>query len=182
MPLLAGAAVVLTFAGCAFGGDSASVEADELDATVLHSEDLPRVFVSFDEGPLQVADAPRGESGWKARYRRSGSPDTSGPLVIESRVDRVIDEEAAAQVLAAQARRLRADGGWSEEDVSPLGAESFAFRQREEAVNAVDYFVVVWREANVVASLTISGFAGKVRLGDAVELARKQQRRVDAAA
>ena len=173
--------LLLALAGCSFGGASPTVETRELQATVLQQEDLPDVFVSFDEGPLQQADSPRGQNGWKARYRRAGSPATTGPLVIESRVDRVADAEAAERVLAEVARRLRA-GGADDVEAEAVGEEAFAFRQREEAVNPVELFTIAWREANVVASITISGFAGKVTVDDALELARKQERRVADAA
>ena len=39
----------------------------------------------------------------------------------------------------------------------------------------VRYFVIVWRYANVIASITVQGFEGSVRLSDAAALARAQQ-------
>ena len=183
--VLALVAVVVAagFAGCALGDESvpsASVETDALEAIVLQQEDLPEPFVSFDAGPLQAADRPRGGTGWKARYRRSGSPSTRGPLVIESRVDRFENSDAAEDSLGRIARELRA-GEWSDVASPRIGDESHAFRQREEAVTPVQYVMVVWRHANVVASVTASGFADKVTQDDVVELARAQQRRTQAA-
>jgi hypothetical protein len=178
--LLAGV-LAAGLSGCAFGGDSASVDAGALEGIVLQQEDVPERFVSFDAGPLQAADQPRGGSGWKARYRRSGSPSTRGPLVIESRVDRFDDADAADESLAAVVRQARANG-WSSAASPEVGDESHALRRREDAVTPVDYFLIAWRHANVVASVTVSGFADKVTLGEAVGLARAQQRRTKAAA
>lgn len=169
-------------AGCALGGgDSPSVDRDSLETTVLHREDVPGSFASFDEGPLQMADRPRGADGWKARYRRAGSASTRGPLVIESRVDRFDDSGAAEESLRTIGRELRT-GGWTSVDPPAIGDDAHAFRQREEAVTPVEYVMVVWRHANAIASVTASGFAGKVTLDEVVELARAQQRRLEAAA
>jgi hypothetical protein len=41
--------------------------------------------------------------------------------------------------------------------------------------------MVVWRHANVVASVTASGFVGKLTLEEVLELAQAQQGRTEAA-
>jgi hypothetical protein len=176
-PFLAALALIL-LVGCMTDRESETVvDSGRLEATVLQPGDLPEPFVSFDEGPLQSADGPRGERGWKARYRRPGSPRTSGPLVVESRVDSLDNEDAAARALGELAEELE-ERGAAKVDPPSVGDDTVAFREREDAVNPVIFFRIVWRHANVLASLTISGFAGRVRLGEAAALARKQQARL----
>jgi hypothetical protein len=179
--LVAAGLLAAAVAGCMSSGESAAIDASELETTVLQQEDLPPAFMSFDAGPLQAADQPRGESGWKARYRRSGSPSTRGPIVVESRVDRFDDDSATEESLSAVVERLRNDG-WSAAASPEIGEEGLAFQQREEAASAVQYYLVAWRYENVVASVTASGFAGKVTLDEVLGLARAQQRRTEAAA
>ena len=163
------------------GDDVRAVRQGQLSGAVLKRADLPSVFVPFDDGPIQAVDRPRGRSGWKARFRRPGSTATRGPLVIESRVDLVADEDAAAGALGRVERSLLS-GGADAVEAPAIGAGSIAVRQHEAAVTPVDLFTVAWHDANVVASVTVSGFAGKIRVEDAVDLARKQQRRIAAAA
>ena len=92
--------VILLLTGCSLtgadDGDSARVTADELEETVLQPADVGPPFVVFDEGPQGNADQPVGRSardrfgrtgGWKARYRRSGTPQTAGPLVVVALTD-----------------------------------------------------------------------------------------------
>jgi hypothetical protein len=166
--------------GCSVGGDPASIDAGALESIVLQQEDVGEPFVSFDAGPLQIVDRPRGGTGWKARYRRAGSAKTRGPLVVESRVDRFDDAGAAEDGLAAAVQELRTRG-WSDVDSPRIGDEAHSLQQRGEAVTPVQYFMVVWRHANVVASVTASGFVGKLTLEEVLELARAQQGRTEAA-
>ena len=172
------ALVGLAMAGGCFGGDDASVAESELSKTVLQPSDLPAVFVRFDEGRLQLVDSPRGDEGWKARYRRPGSFATRGPLVIESRVDRFADGDRAAKAFQRLRTDVRAAEGATEVDAPAIGQGSVAVRIRQEGVNPVDFFTIAWRQANVTASLTANGFAGKISFAEAVDLARKQQRRI----
>ena len=80
------------------GGEREAVERKELEHVVLQPADVPPVFERFDAGRLLRTDQPAAgeradparfgrEEGWKARYKRSGTQETRGPLVIESRVD-----------------------------------------------------------------------------------------------
>ena len=188
-------ALAALFAGC-MGGGTAELAESELPELVLQPGDLPE-FERFDEGALLSADMPTGQrgdpgrfgrrGGWKARYKRSGTPETRGPLVVESRVDLFEDDGGAAEDLDAyQASLADAEEGIVPELVTPapeLGTEAVAVTQlQENALNDVRFFTITWRDENVTASVLVNGFDGKLSLDEALELARKQQRRIAAAA
>lgn len=181
--------------GCA--GDDTTVTRAELPRVVLQPADLGRVWTQFDEGRQIGPDAPPGSradpsrfgrvEGWKARYRRSGSRSTRGPLVIESRADLFGDDDGAgrdfdlleqdpSEGLGSAAERL--------EDPEPsLGDESVVVSfVQGEGRTAVRFYVFSWRHGNVVASLRANGFARSFTLEDALALARKQERRLARAA
>ncbi len=187
---LAVATLLASLAGCLHGGPR-EVHADELPDVVLQPSDLPAEFERFDEGKQLLADARPGrredaerfgrEGGWKARYNRPGSPAVSGPLVVESRADLFADPSGAEQDLEAYEAELRKDGDLVEPP--PLGEEAVAGTLRQQAFpEPVRFYTVAWREANVTASVLVQGFEGQVTLDDALALARKQQRRIEAAA
>jgi hypothetical protein len=185
--------VVLLLAGCSLtgddGGGGAQVTEDELENTVLQPADVGPSFIVFDEGPQRNADQPAGRSaldrfgrtgGWKARYRRPGTMRTTGPLVIVSLVDSFDSDDGAAEELAAVGADL--DDGeppWQEVSAPELGDEALA---RTLQQSGVSFFRVAWREGNVVASVEVNGFTGKVSAEDAAALARKQAQRVSEAA
>jgi hypothetical protein len=177
-------------AGC-MGGDSASIEADELESLVLQQADMPG-FVRFDEGRQGIADQPPGarndptrfgrEDGWKARYRKPGGADTPGPLVVESRVDAFGDSDGAADELAAH-REALAEGLRLTDGRPELGDGSFvATGTQGRGRFAVRFYLVGWRDENATASVFANGFEGKLALEQVVELARKQQARIEDAA
>jgi hypothetical protein len=189
-PVRSGCALfgLLVVAACG-GGDG--IPAAKLPELVLQPGDLPEVWVRFDEGRQGRADAPPGrradpdrfgrEGGWKARYRKPGSRATRGPLVIESRADLFAGEEGAqddlellrdelAGGLAAGARRIAAPA---------LGDEAVAATVRQGAVR---FYLIAWRQENVVGAILVNGFSRSLRLSDASELARKQARRIERAA
>lgn len=187
---------VLVLAGCSLTGDDegdgdATVTAQELEAAVLQPADMGRPFSVFDEGRQGIADRPSGArssperfgrtEGWKARYRRAGSRQTRGPIVVASLVDAFGTTDGAEDDFEA----LKADleGGelaWKEAAAPELGDEAIA-RTLDEG-NGVSFFLVAWRDANAVSSVEVNGFTGKVTLEDALALARKQARRVSEAA
>jgi hypothetical protein len=189
LPLAAAAAACFLVA-CDGGGKT--IEADELKRLVLQPEDVPAVFVRFDEGRQLSADMPGGarseparfgrEDGWKARYRRRASPSTPGPVVIESRADAFGSAGGADKDLdtyrreftgpseAAAGRLLRAPY---------LGAEAFAATfEQGSGQFGVRFFLVAWRDKNVTASVLAQGFARKISFANALSLAQKQQRRI----
>lgn len=164
--------LVLLLAGCSgVGGDDATVQRSELPRTVLQPQDLPDVFMQFDHGH-QIGRV----NGWKARYRRPGSFTTPGPLVIESRSQLFESVEGAKAEFGAAGESLRAsEDGWQPIDEPGLGDESYAATVVDGGVR---YYQVVWRNNNAIARLNVNGFEGKLALADALELARKQQRRI----
>jgi hypothetical protein len=188
--------VLLGLAGCSLmGGDGgASIEVAELQKLVLQPDDLPRSFERFDEGRQIAADLPVGaradparfgrQDGWKARYRRAGTLQTTGPLVIESKADLFDSSNGAKDDFDA----ARADADESEPEWQPigepgLGDESFAATLLEGTqTSGVRFYQVVWREDNATASLNVNGFARGLTLEDVLELARAQERRIAAVA
>lgn len=188
-PTGAGALVVLALlvAGCRNG--ERTLAAAQLPNLVLQPADLPQTFTQFDEGAQASADAPQGtradparfgrEGGWKARYRRSDNQDTSGVLVVESRVDLFEGQDGAEADLDA----FRSDLGRARALSAPeLGDAAAATTLRQTGIIDVRYYTVVWRYRNVTASVLVSGFEGRVALDDALTLAERQQRRIENAA
>jgi hypothetical protein len=178
--------VALALAAC--GGSGHTVAAGQLSSLVLGSKDVGGAFASFYEGPqvnLDNAGTARTdptrygrEGGWIARYHRGGSPSTRGPLVIESRADVFKDAGGAKSDLLAYtdvldkmpgARPLRLAGPTLGE-----GAVGVTFVQASS--KPLRFYRLAWRDRNVTASVILEGFDGKLRLDQALDLARKQER------
>lgn len=185
---LLAAAAALTLAAACGGGETVAV--GKLPRLVLQPDDM-RGFTLFDEGRQSRADLGAGEradpgrfgrkGGWKARYRRSGGEGTRGPLVVESRADLFEKTDGAKKELDAYRRQLVP----SERPVQApeLGDEAAAFTTTQESLAGdVRFYTIAWREANVTASVLVEGFDGNISLDDALALARKQERRIRAAA
>ena len=190
--------VAVPLAGCSVGsGDGEPpIPQSTLAGLVLLPEDLSDVFVRFDEGPLAIADAPVGEradsarfgrkGGWKARYRQQGTPATPGPLVVESRIDLFEDSEGAEREFDLHRAELEIQGrhpsGLELVEVTGLGEEAVALRPTAADIpESVVSFTLVWRDANVTASITANGFDEKLVLRHVLELGHAQQRRIFAA-
>jgi hypothetical protein len=179
------------------GSGEELLDAESARRFVLEPGDVPAVFERFDYGPIASADLPVGaradparfgrEQGWKARYRRSGTSETRGPLVIESLADVFDEAEGAEDELAAIRRELETP---TEPVVTPLtpltdpdvGDEAVAWSALVPAQprNTV-FFTVAWRDRNVVATVSVNGFEGRLALDVVLAFARKQQARVEAA-
>jgi hypothetical protein len=186
--------LVLLLAGCSVGGgDGASVELGELPSLVLQPGDLPPIFRRFDEGRQVIADNPGGSradperfgrrDGWKARYNRSGTPRTAGPIVVESRVD-LFDSSGGAEddLEAARSDLTEGELEWQPIDEPGLGDESFAATLVQEGVgDGVRHYHVYWRDDNVTAFLNVNGFETRLPLEEVLELARKQEERISSA-
>jgi hypothetical protein len=190
--------VALACTGC-MGGDDGEAEIAKADLRrlVLQPQDLPPVFTQFDAGELGRSDirpGPRAdprrfgrETGWKARYSRSGSAQTAGPLVIESKVDLFGDEDGADRDLEAYTGELEA----TVKQIGRTGRRLPAADVGDEAVlftatqgsgrRAVRLYALAWRQANVTCSLVVNGFEGRLPVADVLRLARKQQQRIAAA-
>jgi hypothetical protein len=191
----AGFVAVIALAGCTLGGsgDGAAVERRELSGIVLQQADLPAAFVRFDEGRQTFSDNPGGSravasrfgrvDGWKARFRRGGTPETEGPLVVESRADLFESSDGATDELDALRHDVREGASWQPAAVIGVGDEAAGFTLVQgRGARRVAYHVVAWREENVVASIAVNGFARTLPFGDVLELARKQSRRIERAA
>jgi hypothetical protein len=183
-------AILLVLAGCGLGGEDdedASIEQSQLKTLVLQPEDVGREFFRFDEGPQASADTPAGSrsdserfgrvQGWKARYRRPGSPQTKGPLVVESRADLFESADGAAEELEAIE-----ENNFADLDDPQLGDDARAFQSPRGPGQSVRYYLIAWREDNVTSLVLVSGFEGKITFENALELARKQARRTARAA
>jgi hypothetical protein len=197
--LLSASCLLLATAGCSFddgeNDEESTFEVGQLGSLVLQPKDVPRVFVRFDEGRQVNADQPPGradpgrfgrEQGWKARYRRPGSPRTQGPLVIESRADLFESSEGAKDELEASEFELveadTAEGpSWQSIEAPSLGDDSFAMSGIQPAFGGgVRSYLIVWREDNLTASILANGFEGRFTLNEALRLARRQQARIAA--
>jgi hypothetical protein len=195
MRRLAALALIVASAGCSVGEDDGrSVEPRALRNLVLQPADLPGAFIRFDEGPQSRADLPGGRrseatrfgrvEGWKARYRRPGPPTTTGPLVIESRVDLFDSADGAEEELdAVRLDGLEGDVPWSEIEAPELGDEAIGLTFAQgEGPASVRFYLLAWRQDNVAASVHVNGFDRRMSARDAVQLARKQASRIADAA
>ena len=183
--------LAVLLAGCSLTGNGGgSVEPDQLEKLVLQQEDLSAEFLRFDEGRQISADSPGGSrsdparfgrtEGWKARYRRSGTAETPGPLVIESRADLFESADGARDELDVAGEDLTGgDLAWQRIDNPGIGDESFAVTLLQSSESAgVRFYQVFWRDDNVTASVNANGFEPRLALAEVLALARKQQRRI----
>jgi hypothetical protein len=177
---------VVTLSGC----DGPDTEPDRItsDASrlVLQPPDVPEGLARFDAGPaegegrpLGSATGPRPRSAWIARYRQVDPSTVKGPLVVESTAAVFPSDGAARAALKRRSRDLEGIASSESVTLSPIGEEALGVTYGQPAIpRDVRFFVVVWLHRNVMASLTVQGFEGKVTMGDAVELARAQHRHI----
>lgn len=181
--------LVLLMTGC-MSDSSSGTSRDELADLVLQKGDLPPVFELFDEGRQVRADLSTGSradptrfgrvEGWKARYRRAGTPQTGGPLVVESRVDLFDSSGGADDELEAHKLEQEEAEGSRLLRAPVLGDEAFAVTLTQPGASSlVRFYLVAWREGDVAASLFVNGFEGKLTFEQVLDLARKQQRRLE---
>lgn len=175
-------------AGC-MGDAEPVVTVGEGPRLVLQPADLPTLWMRFDVGRQVLTDAPGGsrsdsarfgrQGGWKARYRRAGSSATTGPLVIESRADVFESADGARADLEAIEDDLgQTLAGAERLDDPDLGDEAIAATVVEGNVR---HYLVAWRERNVSAWILLNGFRRGLQWEDALEISRKQERRIAAA-
>lgn len=180
---------VLLLSGCSLTEDDGgpNVTAQELEQVVLQPEDLGRGFFRFDEGRQRLAetggDATRfgRVEGWNARYRRTGTNASRGPLVVASLVDLFESSEGAGDHLQGlRAERASLESGWQPAEDPELGDESYALTLVQgTGARAVRSFFVAWRQGELTGSVDANGFERRLALADAVSLARKQARRME---
>jgi hypothetical protein len=187
----------LLLAGCSgHDGGGPTVSASKGQDLVLSSTDVGKPFTQFDEGEQRRTDMapPRDDpsrfhrhGGWKARFQRGGTVKTQGPLVIESRADLFESTGDAGKDfdLYKQALDELAFGAAGEtvEPAPKLGEEAHAVTFRQGLPpTAVRHYAIGWRQGSVTGYVTVNGFDGRLTLADAVELARKQEKRIERAA
>jgi hypothetical protein len=100
--------------------------------------------------------------------------------VIESRADLFQGADGARSDFEAAKQTLETSG--RPFDAPDLGEESYGATAGDETAGSVRFFTVVWRQGNVLATLSVNGFHGRLQAADVVELARKQQARIARAA
>ena len=186
----------LLLAGCSGDdGGGPTVSASKGQDLVLSSTDVGKPFTQFDEGEQRRTDMapPRDDpsrfhrqGGWKARFQRGGTVKTQGPLVIESRADLFESTGDAGKDfdLYKQALDELAFGAAGEtvEPAPKLGEEAHAVTFRQGLPpTAVRHYAIAWRQGSVTGYVTVNGFDGRLTLADAVELARKQEKRIERA-
>jgi hypothetical protein len=186
--------IVLALAGCS-GEDEAGSDVSIADGQklVLAEEDVGRPFIMFDQGEQRRTDMapPRDnparfhrQGGWKSRFQRGGTVRTTGPLVIESRAD-LFETNGDANDdfdLYKEALDEIAEGaaGTKVEPAPELGEESYAVTFRQGLPpSAVRHYALAWRQGNVTAYVTANGFDGKLTLPQVVDLAQKQEARIE---
>ena len=157
---------------------------------VLTSSDVGTGFTQFAKGEQVHADysPPRDKpdrfgrkDGFKARFGRPGSPTTEGPLVISSLADEFSSADGAHQdfLLYQQALALFASTNGRTLSAPGLGAESEAVTYRQgRPPNAIRYYVIAWRDGSRTASVNVNGFEGRLKWQQALDLARKQEKRI----
>jgi hypothetical protein len=183
---LPGAILAAMIAGC--GGSSDTVSAKDMNRLVLRQQDLGSPFASFYSGPQRQLDnqgTPRAnpqrngrEGGWIARYHRPGSSATAGPLVVESRVDVFKGAGGAKVDLDLYRTAFGSAPGAQAHLLAPpgIGDTSVAATFVQPGVKPLRFYRIAWRYRNATASVTAEGFDHRLRLAQAVALARKQQR------
>jgi hypothetical protein len=183
-------ALVLGLSACQ--DDEDPIARAELPTLVIGDADLGRFWTAFDRGRQVRADRVPGAredptrhgriDGWKSRYRRAGTAETRGALVVESRADLFRSADGAEDDLEAYEQELSvelAELDGKRVEVIALGEEAVGVTYTQPgATRAVRFYRLAWRRANATASLTVNGFDGWLSLRDALALARKQDARL----
>lgn len=165
--------LVVFLAGCGLRGDERTIDALRVDALVLHPADVGAAF-----GRTSVRRSPDRPSA-EARFRPVRAADPVDPLMIVSRAEVFPTSDAAKRSLDASRSALDEARGWQPISEPGLGDESFAATLADGVLR---YFRVAWRADNATADLRVDGFDAKLSLGEVLELALKQQRRIAEAA
>ena len=182
--LLAGCFV----SGCGSGGPK--IPDENLGRLVLHAADLPRSFAPFYNGPqakIDVTGPARSDptrfgrkGGWVARFHRGGGRGTPGPLVVVSSVDVFGSSGNANDDLDAYKADFDRQAAVATRTLHPprIGDETVGVTYVQPGPLAIRFFTIAWRYRNATAAVTAEGFGNRIRLGDALKLARRQQRRL----
>lgn len=176
---------VCLVAGC--GGGGKKIPVTELPSLVLQQQDVPGLS-RLDFGRLGIADIHPGaredpsrfgrKDGWKARYRGPGR------VTVASTADLFGSEDGAKQDFDGynvqfQQEIVDSDGAETFIAVPKIGAGSLAVTI---ASGGVRTSTIAWRYANVTASIELAGPNALVTNDRLIGLARRQERRIEAAA
>jgi hypothetical protein len=164
--------LVALVAGCSFGGDEKTIDETRAHELVLQREDVDPGFRQTWIRNLG------GRPSSEVLYRRSPSRRLPGPLGIRSKADVLGSADDADMVLDAARDALVEEAARQPIAEPGLGDESFAATVLQGGVRHYD---VVWREANATAALSVTAMEDAFPLATVLELARKQQRRLEAA-
>lgn len=179
----------LVLAACGGGG---GIQKERLSDLVLRRRDVGSRFVAFYSGrqtQLDTQGTPRAngsrfgrEGGWIVRFRRGGASSANGPLVVESRADLFSGSSGAGKDLDLYRRQLASAPA---PHVRPLalpkiGDAAVGVTFVQPGGKPLRFYAIAWRYRNATASVTVEGFDGHLRPGDAIRLARRQQARIAA--
>ena len=103
--------------------------------------------------------------GWKARFHRSGTAATRGPLVVESRADVFGGSGGARDDLDAYRTQFEQTRAARVVPVGKVGDAAVASTQLQSGALRVRFYTIAWRDRNVTASVTVNGFDGKLDAG-----------------
>jgi len=171
--------------GCG-GGGVKEIAVSQLPSLVLQPQDVPG-FARLDFGPLGIADTHPGarespnrfgrKGGWKARYRGPGR------VTVTSTADLFGSEDGAKRDFDAyniqfQEEIVDSDAAESFIAVPKIGAGSLAVTI---ASGGVRTSTIAWRYGNVTVSIELAGPIGLVTKDRLIALARRQERRIEAA-
>jgi len=189
--------VVACVAACVIGTATASPRTPDPATLVLRGTDLGHAYtgrgarVSNTEA---ARGAPPGFAARLARWGRVGGYEVDftrpanpaglqdGPLAVQSTAS-VYRDETGAGAAFAFARRQLVPGGYVPLALGfAVGEEARQWvSQGESGLGTVLHYVVIWRERNVDASVTLTGRVGVVSAFDVAPLARRQEARIRAA-
>jgi hypothetical protein len=184
------AVAVAMAVGVSACGGGATIPVQRLSSLVLTESDLPQPFAPFFVGRQSNLDATSDvradasrfgrKDGWIARFHRSGTRATRGPLVVVSRADLFGDSGGAKKDLEAYAYEFGHEPGAEQRTLKPppIGDQAIAGTFVQPGPKPVRFVVVAWRYRNVSASVSAEGFDGRISLADVVRLAQLQQRRI----
>lgn len=187
--LLLPVAALAVLCGVSACGGRATIPVARLSSLVLRAADLPRPFSPFFVGRQTSLDATSDvrsdptrfgrKDGWIARFHRSGSTKTEGPLVVVSRADLFRSASGAKKDLAAYAYEFAHEPGAGRSFEPPtIGDQGIGETFVQPGPSPVRFVLVAWRYRNVSASVSAEGYGGRIHLADAIRLARLQQRRI----
>jgi hypothetical protein len=157
--------LLLPAAACGPGEERRTAAGISAERLVLQAEDLPGYRADLPEG---------GQTKWSAGYRRSAGG-AEGPSTIESTAEILSSSESTREQLSEVRGALEERPGWQPIGEPGLGEESFASTSVHDAVRSYE---LVWRDGNVIASLSVRGSEAELAFADVLALAEKQERRI----